>query len=345
LHAELEKVVEAGERAATLTRQLLAYAGKGRFVIEPLNLSEAVQKISNLIRSSISKTAELRLRLDHNLPPIDGDAAQIQQLVMNLVINGAEAIGADQHGTVVVETSVKEVDRDYLQQTFGPTEVTPGRYVMLEVSDTGCGMDEATVSRIFDPFFTTKFSGRGLGLAAVMGIVRGHKGALRVYSAPGKGSSFKLLFPASKNEAPGSEPSVVLADLTGEGTILDIDDEEMLRELVKSALTHYGYTVLLAQNGQEGLEIVRKYRTAISLILLDMTMPVMSGEETLRRLKQIEPDIPVILCSGYHEVEFEQLFALQGMEDFIQKPFTAQHLAEHVKVTLTKLKTHGRPAS
>jgi len=345
LHAELEKVVEAGERAATLTRQLLAYAGKGRFVIEPLNLSEVVQKISNLIRSSIPKTAELRLRLDHNLPPIDGDAAQIQQLVMNLVINGAEAIGADQHGTVVVETSVKEVDRDYLQQTFGPTEVTPGRYVMLEVSDTGCGMDEATVSRIFDPFFTTKFSGRGLGLAAVMGIVRGHKGALRVYSAPGKGSSFKLLFPASKNEAPGSEPSVVFADLTGEGTILVIDDEEMLRELVRSALTHYGYTVLLAQNGQEGLEIVRKYRTAISLILLDMTMPVMSGEETLRRLKQIEPDIPVILCSGYHEVEFEQLFALQGMEDFIQKPFTAQHLAERVKVTLTKLKTHGRPAS
>jgi len=336
LKNEAQNVVDATERAAILTRQLLAYAGKAKFVIEPLNLSEAVRKISNLIRSSIPKTVELRLDLKQDLPAIEGDAAQIQQLVMNLVINGAEAIGEEKPGTVTVTTSVKEVDEMYLQQTFGVSSISPGRYVLLEVDDNGCGMDDATVSRIFDPFFTTKFAGRGLGLAAVMGIVRGHKGALRVYSAPGRGSSFKVLFPASQSEAVNQDAGPAVTDLQGTGTILVIDDEEVVRRIAKSALTRYGYTVLLAHNGPEGVELFRENAGSISLVLLDLTMPAMSGEATLQKLRTIRADVPVMFCSGYHEVEFEQRFAQHELAGFIQKPFTAAYLAERIKLALAK---------
>ena len=333
--ADLQKVLDATQRAATLTRQLLAYAGKGRFVIEPLDLSGVVREISGLIQSSIPRTVALRLQLETDLPLIDGDAAQIQQLVMNLVINGAEAI-TDNVGTVSVATSIQDVDQAYLLQSFGPTEISPGRYVRLEVSDTGCGMDEATTARIFDPFFSTKFAGRGLGLAAVLGIVRGHKGALRVYSTPGKGSTFKLLFPVSKSTATRRDPAPVDTDLRGTGTILVIDDEEVVRQIARSALTRYGYTVLTAENGPQGIEILRESAARVSLVLLDMTMPLLSGEETLQQLHAIRPDVPVLLCSGYHEVEFEQRFAGHGSAGFIQKPFTAVYLAECVKLALSK---------
>jgi PAS domain S-box-containing protein len=333
-HGDLQKVVDASERAAMLTQQLLAYAGKGRFVIEPVNLSEVVRKISYLIQASVPRTVELRLQLADDLPATEGDAAQIQQLVMNLVINGAEAIEKDKTGTVIVSTSLKQVDQTYLQQTFGPHEISPGSYVMLEVSDTGCGMDDATKARIFDPFFTTKFAGRGLGLAAVLGIVRGHKGALRVYSVPGKGSSFKVLLPVSARVA-SREPVNLGKDLKGSGTILVIDDEELVRQLSQSALARYGYTVLAAENGPKGIEVLRTNVQAVDLVLLDMTMPLMSGEETFQHLKTIRPDLPVILCSGYHEVEYAERFAGKGLAGFIQKPFTAAYLAERIKTTLT----------
>jgi len=336
LNGEVQKVVEATERAAILTRQLLAYAGKAKFVIEPLSLSEAVRKIAKLIRSSLPKTVELRLDLQPELPAIDADPAQIQQLVMNLVINGAEAIGEEKPGTVVVTTAVKDVDATYLQQTFGSGDIAPGRYVLLEVDDTGSGMDEATLSRIFDPFFTTKFAGRGLGLAAVMGIVRGHKGGLRVYSVPGKGSSFKVLLPASTSVPSSREAAATTLDLRGSGTILVIDDEEFVRQIAKSALTRYGYSVITAQNGQEGIELLQKSGDSVSLVLLDMTMPVMSGEDTLTKLRTMRPGLPVIFCSGYHEANVERRYADQELAGFIQKPFTAAYLAEQIKAALTK---------
>ena len=334
-HADLQRVVDATERAATLTRQLLAYAGKGRFVIEPLNLSEVVREISGLIQSSVPRTVELRLQLAQNLPAIDGDAAQIQQLIMNLVINGAEAIG-DDVGRVVVTTGLKEVDETYLRQSFGPSEISPGEYVLLDVNDSGCGMDKETLARIFDPFFTTKFAGRGLGLAAVVGIVRGHKGALRVYSTPGAGSSFKVLFPVSRSQAPKRAAERAVMDLQGSGTILVIDDEEPIRQIARSTLTRYGYAVLTAENGPQGIELLREHASEVSLVLLDMTMPLLSGEETLHQLRAISPSVPIVLCSGYHEVEFEQRFAGQGAAGFIQKPFTAAYLAGRVKMALRK---------
>ncbi len=335
--ADIQKVVDATQRAATLTRQLLAYAGKGRFVIEPLNLSDLVREISGLIQSSVPRTVELRLQLAQNLPAIHGDAAQIQQLIMNLVINGAEAIG-ENVGMVVVTTGLKQVDEIYLQQSFGPSEISPGEYVLLDVTDTGCGMDKATLARIFDPFYSTKFAGRGLGLAAVLGIVGGHKGALRVYSTPGVGSSFKVLFPISPGGALNRQPAPAAGtDLEGTGTILVIDDEDLVRQIATSALTRYGYKVLTAENGPRGIEVLREHAAEVSLVVLDMTMPLLSGEETFQQLRAIRPSMPIILCSGYHEVEFEQRFAGQGAAGFIQKPFTAVQLAERVKMALSKM--------
>lgn len=335
LHDDLQRVVDAAQRAAALTRQLLAYAGKGRFVIEPINLSDIVRAISELIQSSVPKTVELRLQLDPNLPMINGDAAQMQQLIMNLVINGAEAIGGNT-GVVTVSTSAKEVDHIYLEQSFASSAISPGEYVLLDITDTGVGMDDVTMARIFDPFFTTKFAGRGLGLAAVMGIVRGHKGALRVYSSPGKGSAFKVLLPVTRAAAVKRDPAPAI-NLQGKGTVLIIDDEALVRQMASTALSHYGYKVISAENGPRGIELLRQNADAVSIVLLDMTMPLMSGEETLRELRAISPAVPVILCSGYHEVEFEKRFADQGSAGFVQKPFTSAYLAERVKTVLMKV--------
>jgi len=256
--------------------------------------------------------------------------------VMNLVINGAEAIGKGKAGVVVMTTSLQDVDQTYLQQTFGSQEISPGTYVMLEVSDSGCGMDEPTLAHIFDPFFTTKFAGRGLGLAAAMGIVRGHKGALKVDSVPGQGSSFKVLFPGSPGKPPERQQAIIGKDLRGTGTILVIDDEEIVRQFVTSTLEHSGYTVIVAEHGQEGVDLFRKHTDTISLVLLDMTMPVMSGEETFNQLRTIGADIPIILSSGYHEVEAVQRFTGMGLAGFLQKPYTPAHLIEKVKKTLEK---------
>ena len=335
MRASLQDVANAAERASALTQQLLAYAGKGRFVVEPLDLSALVRETGNLIKTSIPMTVELRLQLAADLPAIEGDASQIQQLVMNLVLNGAEAIEEGQTGVVVVTTGIQMVDEAYIQQTLAGDEITPGRYVVLDVSDTGCGMSEATVARIFDPFFTTKFAGRGLGLAAATGIVRGHKGVLKVHSVPGKGSSFRVLFPASEGQPISGRGDFHEEDLKGTGTILVIDDEEIVRRAAQSALEHYGYTVIAAESGKEGLERLAKLDYAVGLVVLDMTMPVMSGEETLQHLRAVRPDLPVILSSGYNEVEATRTLTGKGLTGFIQKPYSASRLAEQIKIALT----------
>jgi CheY-like chemotaxis protein len=314
----------------------LAYAGKGRFVVEPLDLSALVRETSNLIKTSIPMNVELRLQLATDLPVIQGDASQIQQLVMNLVLNGAEAIGEGKTGVVVVTTGTQMVNDAYIQQTVGGNEITPGKYVMLDVSDTGCGMSEATVARIFDPFFTTKFAGRGLGLAAATGIVRGHRGTLQVRSVLGKGSSFRVLFPASEGAPNKGRRDFDEEDLRGSGTILVIDDEEIVRRAARSALEHYGYTVIVAENGREAVEQFGKLDHAVALVVLDMTMPGMSGEQTLKHLRAIRPDLPVILSSGYNEVEATRTLTGKGLAGFVQKPYSASCLAEQIKIALTR---------
>jgi PAS domain S-box-containing protein len=331
----LEEVMKAAERAADLTRQLLAYAGKGRFVMRTVDLSLLVREISGLVQASIPKGVHLRLQLSEQLPGIDADSGQLQQIVMNLVINGAEAIGPE-GGTVLIRTSVQSVDEHYIETMSSAGELlSPGEYVLLEVHDTGCGMTGETIARIFDPFFTTKFAGRGLGLSAVLGIVRGHKGALKVYSQAGQGTTFKVLFPASEHRVSDQAPGF-RGSLSGTGTVLVVDDEEVVRQTAKHTLERYGYRTVTAEDGSRAIDLYRNHPDGIVLVLLDLTMPGVSGEEALRQLQRINSEVRVLLSSGYNEVEAVQRFAGQGLAGFIQKPYTAAALAEKVKEVLTR---------
>ena len=335
----LENVIHASERAADLTRQLLAYAGKGRFFVRPVNVSSLVRDISELMRTSIPRKVEFDLRLQDDVPPVEADSTQIQQLVMNLVLNAGEAIG-EHTGTVEIITRLEEIQTNEGRKPDGAADLRPGRYVCIEVRDNGCGMDEATQSQIFDPFFSTKFTGRGLGLAAALGIVRSHNGHISVKTTPGKGSEFRVYLPVVESGVPShhnQEHGQPNQNLAGAGTILIIDDEEVVRTTARSALERYGYKVYEARNGVDGVELFDKRKSDIALVLLDLTMPGMSGEETHGCLKKIRKDVLVIVSSGYDEMEASRRFAGQGVSGFLKKPYTAEILAERIKECLGKI--------
>ena len=332
--AAIEEVMTAGELAAELARQMLAYSGQGRFVLEGIDLSERVLDTLPLIRAAIPPTVEIQLSCDQRLPLIEADAAQIQQLIMNVIINGAEAVPEDTHGRLSITTRLEEVDEQYLRtQVSGNTEeLTPGPYVLFEVSDTGCGMDETTLARMFDPFFTTKFTGRGLGLAAVAGIVRGHRGFLHVASVLGEGTVFRVLFPVAEAvQEPEPHPQEPQdSDVRGAGLVLVVDDEQLIRHLATQALERCGYDVLLAEDGARGLDIFRHEADRLECVLLDLTMPVMSGEETLGHMQAIRSDVPIVLTSGFDEVRAVRRFEGKGLAGFLQKPYKAASLIEKI---------------
>jgi len=330
---ELQQVVLASERAAELVRQLLVYAGKGVFTFKPVSLPEVVSEITQLIQSSVPRKADLRFELAKDVPPVAGDPSQIRQLVMNLIINAAEAIQAET-GTVRVAVSARDIDQSYLHDAFGGEEIMSGRYVVLSVQDTGCGMDDETRSRIFDPFFTTKFTGRGLGLAAALGVVRWHKGAIKVHSAPDRGTTFEVLLPIMDGYSAPSKATALPMSPSGSGTILVVDDETLVRRTAKAALEHHGYKVMLAESGHEGIELFRNKANEISLVLLDMNMPAMGGENAFEHLKKIRPDVRVIVSSGYNEAMAIERFGGNRVAGFIQKPYTSRQLAEKVKRVL-----------
>ncbi|MEX2263168.1 MAG: PAS domain S-box protein [Bryobacteraceae bacterium] len=330
----LDQVVNASERAADLTRQLLAYSGKGQFVIVPVAISHLVREIGSLIRTSLPKKVELRLNLDDDLPAVEADAGQIQQVIMNLVINGAEAIGEASSGYVSVATSLQRMDLEYIRANFPQNDLLPGDYILLEVRDSGAGMDEATQARMFDPFFTTKFTGRGLGLSAVSGIVRGHKGALSVQTAPGEGTIFRVWLPATGSRPDHSREAGELRNLEGSGTILVVDDEQLVLQTAMHTLEHYGYKVLLAENGSVGVDLFSAHRGEIEMVLLDLAMPVMSGDEAFDHLQRIDPNVKVVLTSGFSEVEATRRFAGKTFTGFLQKPYRSSALAEKVHTIL-----------
>lgn len=280
-----------------------------------------------LVQPSFEKSVRVVLDLDDRLPDIQADPAQIQQLIMNLLINAAEALERNP-GDVTIRTRAIAGD-------------SPS--VCLEVIDTGIGMSEETKARIFDPFFTTKFTGRGLGLAAVSGIVRGHKGSLEVETELGYGTVFRVLLPAMSAGHFDPELEANWSDLGGRGTILLVDDEEMVRRVAKTSLERNGYEVLLAGDGRQAMDVFAESCDRVSLVVLDMMMPVMNGEDALSQLQSIRADVPVIVSSGYDETEVQRRFQSGNITGFIQKPYSASQLAAKIKDILEEGKS--RPAA
>jgi CheY-like chemotaxis protein len=330
--ANLLEIVKSSRRAADLCRQMLAFSGRGSFVIEPIDLTAFIEDMSNLLQSGIKKGILLNLNLGKNLPLLLGDSSQLGQLVMNLVINASEAIG-DRSGVVAIYTGAVECSREYLTETYAEQNLAPGLYLTLEVTDTGVGMDREIQSRIFEPFFTTKFTGRGLGLAAVLGIVRGHKGALKVYSEPGKGTTLKILLPASEAAQMSSTQTngSLSSEWRGRGTVLLVDDEETIRALGARMLARLGFEVLTAADGREALSVYREHEAEIVLVLLDLTMPHMDGRETLSELVRINPSVRVVISSGYAEQDITSRFCGRGLAGFVSKPYTLDALRERLQ--------------
>lgn len=291
-----------------------------------------------MLSAAISKTIKLDLVLDHALPPVMADAGQIQQVVMNLITNASEAIG-DLNGSIILSTGVQWFEQVILDGSRLEEKLTAGRYVWMEVSDTGCGMDEETLHKLFDPFFTTKFTGRGLGMSAVLGIIRAHKGAFLVESRPAAGTTIRVLFPiadfprAEQANTPVATGEAVTA-ATGAGTILVVDDEEMIRMVCVDLIEELGFEALVAADGEEALRIFREQGDRIGLVLLDQVMPGMDGVAVFRELRRIRPDVRVLLASGYSEQEVSECYKGLGLDGFIQKPFNLSLLAEEVRRVL-----------
>ena len=326
----LRQIKSAASKAADLSNQMLAYSGKGKFVIEPLNLSHLVKEMEHILAVSISKKAIIRYELAPHLPSVEADATQLRQIIMNLVINASDAIG-DQSGVIAVTTGVMDCDRNYLRETWLDEQLTEGRYVFIEVADTGSGIEPEVIDRIFEPFFSTKFTGRGLGMAAVLGIVRGHKGAIKVYSEVNKGSTFKVLLPASSTPAASFKTETLLPHFQDSGLVLLVDDEETVLSIGKAMLEDFGYEVITANNGRAALEIFKTSHRNIHFVLMDLTMPHMDGEEAFREFRRIDPAVKVIICSGYNQQEVSQKFVGKRLAGFLKKPYMLAELQQAIQ--------------
>ena len=337
LHENLGEIISASRRAAELCRQMLAYAGKGKYNPGPQDLNNIIEEMTQLLNISIAKSNVLKFRPAPELPAAHGDASQLRQVLMNLVINASEAIG-DKSGVITVSTGAMDCSEAYLRETSVMAPIPPGPYVYVEVSDTGCGMTKEEQQRIFEPFFSTKFTGRGLGMSTVLGIVQSHQGAVKLYSEKDHGTTFKILLPISTegrwNAAVDTDAGGNEEDWKGCGTILAVGDEETNIALAKIMLTSLGFDVLTAQDGQEALQVFAGQKDKICLVLMDLTMPHMNGEVAFREMKLIKPDVRVILTSGYTQHEITARFAGKGLAGFIEKPFTKGDLRRHIREAL-----------
>jgi two-component system, cell cycle sensor histidine kinase and response regulator CckA len=393
----VEGVRDAAQRAADLARQMLAYSGRGKFVVERIDLSRLVQELGHLLSAVISKRASLHLRTPPGLPAVEGDATQLRQVVMNLITNASDAV--EEHGgTITVTTGVMHVDAAWLAGAAIPSDVPPGAYVFVSVEDTGCGMDAVTRERLFEPFYTTKFTGRGLGLAAVLGILRSHRGTIRVDSEIGLGARLCVLLPPAAGAAlagagdltvgehavaapaiarhdaghdaghgagsgagqgagqgaghavaggapaaaghaagAGSRPAPAQAPAeTDRPCILVVDDEELVRDVTRAVLEHAGFRVLTAADGHAALASYAEHRGEIAAVLLDLTMPRLSGEGTFRELQRIDPAVRIILTSGYSEQDATQGFAGRGLAGFVRKPCSPLDMIASVRSALQR---------
>lgn len=320
----LSEIEEAAHRAAELTQQLLAYSGKGKFDVQVTRLDHLVRSMIALLSSVVSKKASVEI--DLSPATFEGDATQMRQVVMNLMLNASDALNGNA-GSIHVRTGTRSASPEDLRSAYLPDELPGGEYVYVEVQDTGCGMTEEQKARIFDPFYTTKFTGRGLGLAAVLGIVRSHRGAIHVHSSPGQGSHFEVLLPSCREKAE-QEPSINSVPPTGrgQGTILVIDDEPMVRDFASRALESSGYQVESAKDGGDGLALFEQNPKRFAAVLLDLTMPAMDGQEVLRKIRDLAPSMPVLIMSGYGEQELAVAPDLRAPSAFLHKPFDPQTL-------------------
>jgi len=330
----LDQVKSAAEAAADLTAQLLAHSGRGSYRMEPIDLSELVEEMGRLLGSSISKKVRLEYDLGRDLPLIEVDPTQIRQVVMNLITNASEAIG-DATGDVRLHTGSMYVGRAKLAQSYTHDDLPPGEYIFVEVADTGCGMSEETLQKIFDPFFTTKFTGRGLGLAALLGIVRRHDGTIFVSSRLGSGTTFRVLLPASDAERTADDARTDEPDAwRASGRALVVDDEPGIRRFARMLLEETGFEVEVASDGDEAVAMLRDESGVPDLIVLDLTMPRKSGIEVLSEIRSRSADVPVVLMSGFTEGEVASVLESDARTYFLQKPFTAESLEDVIRTAL-----------
>ncbi len=333
--SSLHEIEKATRNAADLSKQMLAYSGKGTFQVIKLNINEIIQNMTHLLEISISKNAVIKYNLYDDLPSINADPSQIRQIIMNLVTNASDAMNRTS-GVISITTNEMECDMAYLSTAYMNSKLPDGKYVYLEVSDTGCGMDEETLSKLFDPFFTTKSTGRGLGLSAVLGIIRGHGGTVKVYSELGKGTSFKIFIPSVEGEPESLAVSTESEqDAERKGTLLLVDDESSIRDIGKTMLEKTGYTVILSSDGREALDIFRERHKEIDCVILDLTMPHMDGEETFREMRRVQNDVCVIISSGYNKQDVTRRFIGKGLAGFIQKPYRLSELIAKLKEVIS----------
>jgi len=333
---QIERIRGAALRAAALTNQMLAYAGAEPVAVEPVDLSRVVRELTQLLESSISGQTTVTYALANDLPAIEADDTQVGQVVMNLLSNAVESV-EEGTGRILIETGTLLVDETTKLQTAFGDELERGTYVFLAVTDNGCGIDDEIRSRIFDPFFTTKFTGRGLGLAAVMGIVRGHGGVIEIESEVGRGSRFRVLFRCAadqSDELGGEQTADPGLEWRGSGAVLVVDDDESVRELIDMGLRRVGFDVLQAADGREGVAVFERHRDEIRAVFLDRTMPDVSGEEAFEAIRRIDPDARVVLVSGYSEKQAAERFANRGLVGFLQKPFRLEALIKKLRDAL-----------
>ena len=337
----LRRLHVAARRAADLCRQMLAYSGRGSLLVAPLSLNDVVHEMTHMLDVSVSKKASLSFELGDELPAVKADASQVGQVVMNLLTNASEAIG-DQVGVITVRTGVMSPTAADLSENCTELPLEESRYAFLEVRDTGCGMAPEVVERMFDPFYTTKFTGRGLGLAAVLGIVRGHRGGIKVNSTPGRGTTVKVLFPTTdtayraSDQTPGCDNH-----WRGAGHVLVVDDEEIVRTVAQQMLEQMGFATLLAEDGRKAVELFRRRHQDVACVLLDLTMPQMDGQQTFHELQRINPDVPVVVCSGYTEQDVARQFTEASIVGFLKKPFQYSDLLESIRTALAAAAAAG----
>jgi signal transduction histidine kinase/ActR/RegA family two-component response regulator len=327
----IEKILR---RASELTQQMLAYSGKGRLVVRRFNINQIAEEMPHLLEVSISKRVQLIYELEPNLPLLEADGAQIQQVIMNLVTNASESIG-DRDGTIRLITGMEYLHAPEQRVESHGWTLAPGLYVTLEVTDTGCGMTAETRKKLFDPFFTTKFSGRGLGLSAMLGILKGHNAGIRIHSRVGEGSSFKLFFPACATVELSEHPATELpAPAVPAGSILLVDDEPDILEATAELIAAMGFQVISARDGLEGLEQVKAQPEAIALVLMDLTMPRMDGREAFQAMRALRPGLKIVLCSGFNEADVAKDFPQASLAGFLQKPYTFQMVKDVIQQAL-----------